>query len=184
MRHSKLEPLSLELKVKLGVVLPGGARRAGVDGGVRGGQVDRPGVAGGCGVGVAGVSVARTSKVWLPWRECGRDRVGAGAGAPAAAVDAALEGGAGLEELKLKLGVVLLDGSAGFESMVVFGASVDDPGVARRARCRCCSRRRLRGRRRCGCPRSAQEMVSGLVQEFQLPLSMCGTGKVEPVSAI
>ena len=54
MRHSKVEPASLELKVKVGVVSFVGSAGSESMRRVRRGQVDRPGVAGrGC-VGVAG----------------------------------------------------------------------------------------------------------------------------------
>ncbi len=95
MRHSKVEPGSLELKVKVGVVsLDGwaGVESRLVTGAVR--SIVQVSLAGVASVLPAG-SVARTSKVWLPAPSAG-EREGAGAGRPAAAVDAALEGRAGL----------------------------------------------------------------------------------------
>ena len=105
--------------------------RVGVDRRVGRRQVDRPGVARGGGVGVAGVSVARTSKVWLP-APSAASVLGRGAGRPAAAVDAALEGRAGL-------GGAEREGGGGVVGRVVRRrvdrgvrcGEVDRPGVAR-----------------------------------------------------
>jgi hypothetical protein len=66
--------------------------------------------------------VARTWKVWLPPVSAGEIDSGLvqDAQLPASMRHSKLEPLS--EELKLKLGVVLPDGSAGLESMVVFGA--------------------------------------------------------------
>src|SRR5947208_4304862 len=120
MRHSKVEPGSLELKVNVGVASlssAGGAESIVVFGAVRSTvQVRLAGVAS---VLPAG-SVARTSKVWLP--------------APSGAVVCGLVQGdqlppstrhskvePGSLELKLKLGVVSFDELFGPESSVVLG---------------------------------------------------------------
>src|SRR5206468_10899506 len=67
-------------------------------------------------------SVARTSKVWLPAVRAGEIDSGLvqELQLPVSMRHSKLEPLS--SELKLKLGVVLLDGSDGFESMVVFGA--------------------------------------------------------------
>ena len=119
-RHSKVELPSLELKVKSGVVSADGS--AGLESMVvRRGQVDCPSVARGLASELPAGSVARTSKVWLP--------------APSALSVSGLEHElqpppstrhSNVEppslELNPNVGVVSLDGSAGVESIVVFGA--------------------------------------------------------------
>ena len=68
------------------------------------------------------LSVARTSKVWLPALRAGEMVSGLvqELQLPLSIRHSKLEPDS--EELKVKLGVVLFDGSAGLESMVVFGA--------------------------------------------------------------
>ena len=122
MRHSKVEPPSLELKEKLGVVsLEGsfglepivvfGAARSTVH------------------VLLAGVpsvlpawSVARTSKVWLPAPSAGEIVFGLvhGDQLPPSTRHSKVEPGS--VALNEKVGVASFDGSAGLESIVVFGA--------------------------------------------------------------
>ena len=67
-------------------------------------------------------SVARTSKVWLPAVSAGEIVSGLvqAVQLPPSTRHSKVEPPS--EELNVKLGVVLLDGSAGLESMVVFGA--------------------------------------------------------------
>ena len=67
-------------------------------------------------------SVARTSKVWLPAVSAGEIDSGLvqDVQLPPSMRHSKLEPAS--VELNVKLGVVLLDGSAGLESMVVFGA--------------------------------------------------------------
>jgi len=67
-------------------------------------------------------SVARTSKVWLPALSAGEIDSGLvhDVQLPPSMRHSKLEPGS--LELNVKLGVVLLDGSAGLESMVVLGA--------------------------------------------------------------
>ena len=120
--HSKLEPLSFELKLKLGVVLPEGSdglESIVVFGGVRSTvQVWLAGVASV----FPDVSVARTSNVWLPAVSAGEIDSGLvqDVQLPPSMLQSNVEPAS--FELKVKLGVVLLDGSAAFESMVVLGA--------------------------------------------------------------
>ena len=76
-------------------------------------------------------SVARTSKLWLPApsaaRVCGLVQE---LQLPPSTRHSNVEPVS--EELKLKFGVVLLDGSAGLESMVVFGAVLSTRRLAAR----------------------------------------------------
>ena len=122
MRHSKLELPSEELKLKSGVVLLDGSdglEPIVVFGAVRSTvQVWLAGVASV----LPAASVARTSKVWLPAVSAGATVSGLvhDVQLPASMRHSKLEPGS--VELKLKLGVVLLDGSAGLEVIVVFGA--------------------------------------------------------------
>ena len=121
-RHSKLEPLSEELNVKLGVVsLEGSAgfELIVVFGAVRSTvQVWLAGVASV----LPAVSVARTWKVWLPAVSAGEIDSGLvqDVQLPPSTRHSKLEPLS--EELNVKLGVVLFDGSDGLESMVVLGA--------------------------------------------------------------
>ena len=122
MRHSKVEPVSEELKLKLGVVSFEGS--AGfvsmvVSGAVRSTVQVR--VAGDESVFPA-ASVARTSKVWLPSPRAGEMPCGLEQEVqlPPSMRHSKVEPVS--DELKLKLGVVLFEGSAGLESIVVFGA--------------------------------------------------------------
>ncbi len=75
------------------------------------------------------LSVARTWKVWLPSVSAGEIVSGLvqDVQAPPSMRHSKLEPLS--EELKLKLGVVLPDGSDGLESIVVFGASVSTLAV-------------------------------------------------------
>ena len=75
-------------------------------------------------------SVARVWKVWLPGVSAGEIDSGLVQEfqLPLSRRHSKLEPVS--EELKLKLGVVLFDGSAGCVSMVVFGASVSTLAVA------------------------------------------------------
>src|SRR5437867_2970090 len=130
MRHSKLEPVSEELNVKLGVVLLDGS--AGlvsmvVLGAVR--STVQVWLAGLASV-LPAASVARTSRVWLPCASAGEIVSGLvqEVQLPPSMRHSKLEPVS--EELNVKLGVVLLDGSAGLESIVVFGASVSTLAVA------------------------------------------------------
>jgi hypothetical protein len=68
------------------------------------------------------VSVARTSKVWLPSASAGAIVSGLvhGLQLPPSRRHSNVE--PGFEELKVKLGVVSLEGSAGVEPIVEFGA--------------------------------------------------------------
>ncbi len=122
MRHSKVEPGSLELKVKVGVVsLDGCAGPVSrlVIGAARSiAQVSEAGV----GSVLPPKSVARTSKVWLPAPRAGATVKGVvqAVQLPPSMRHAKVE--PGLSELKVKVGVVSFDGSAGPESMLVAGA--------------------------------------------------------------
>src|SRR5215210_6804819 len=122
MRHSKVEPPSEELNAKVGVVFPDGLEGPEsmvVFGAVRSTVQVWP-------AGVASVlpaaSVARTWKVWLPAVSAGEIDSGLvqDVQLPLSMRHSKLEPAS--EELNMKLGVVLLDGSAGLESIVVFGA--------------------------------------------------------------
>ena len=121
-RHSKLEPPSEELNAKVGVVFPDGLEGLEsivVFGGVRSTvQVWLAGVASV----LPAASVARTSKVWLPAVSAGEIDSGLvqDVQPPPSMRHSKVEPVS--LELKVKLGVVLLDGSAGLESIVVFGA--------------------------------------------------------------
>ena len=131
MRHSKVEPPSEELKAKVGVVFPDGLEGLEsmvVLGGVRSTvQVWLAGVASV----LPAASVARTSKVWLPAVSAGEIVSRAGAGGPAAAVDAAFEARAALgrAEGEARGGVVGRVGRVGVDGRVRRG-QVDRPGVA------------------------------------------------------
>ena len=181
MRHSNVEPASVELKVNFGVVLSTG-RPGRVDGRVRRGQVDGPGVARRGAVGVAdGVGCADLEGV-----AAGGERRRAVSGLeqvvqlPPSMRHSKVEPGS--VELKVKVGVVLFDGSAGAESIVVLGAvrsivqvklagvpSVLPAGsVARTSKV---------------CVASAEDrrIVCGLEHDVQLPPSMRHS-KLEPAS--
>ena len=121
-RHSNVEPLSEELKLKLGVVsLEGspGCVSIVVLGAVR--STLQVWDAGDESVFPAG-SVARTSKVWLPSLRAGEMLCGLEQDVqlPPSIRHSKVEPLS--EELKPKLGVVLLDGLAGLVSIVVLGA--------------------------------------------------------------
>ena len=75
-------------------------------------------------------SVARTWKVWLPAVSAGEIDSGLAQELqpPLSMRHSKVEPVS--EELKVKLGVVLLEGSAGLESIVVFGASMSTFAVA------------------------------------------------------
>jgi hypothetical protein len=122
MRHSKVEPLSDELKEKVGVVFADGL--AGLEsmvvlGAVR--SIVQVWLAGVASV-LPAASVARAWKVWLPPVSAGEIDSGLvqDVQLPPSTRHSKVEPLS--EELKLKLGVVLLDGSDGLESIVVFGA--------------------------------------------------------------
>ncbi|MFL5982826.1 MAG: hypothetical protein ACJ74R_14065, partial [Gaiellaceae bacterium] len=121
MRHSKLEPGSLELKVKVGVASlskAGGAESMVVLGAVR--SIVQVWLAGVASVLPAG-SVARTSKLWLPAASAAVVwGLVHGFQPPPSIWQSKLEPGS--PALKAKLGVVSLDGLAGPESSVVCGA--------------------------------------------------------------
>jgi hypothetical protein len=121
MRHSKLEPLSEELKLKVGVVSFVGLE--GLESIVVCGAVRSTVHV--CEAGLASVlpaaSVARTSNVWLPSVS---DPVVCGllqdVQLPPSMRHSKLEPVS--DELNVKVGVALPDGSDGLESIVVFGA--------------------------------------------------------------
>src|SRR5439155_9287734 len=107
---------------------------------VGGGEVDRPGVGGWAAVRIAGdVSGADVEAVAAFGQRGGGVRVGAGA--PAAAVDAALEARAGLARAEAEAGggVVGRVGGAGVQGCVGRG-DVDRPGDAGRASVRVAGR--------------------------------------------
>src|SRR6266852_314711 len=121
-RHSNVDPDSLELNVKVGVVslegLPGLESIV-----VSGGPVStiQLWLAGEASV-LPAWSVARTSKVWLPSPRAGEIVSGdeQPVQLPPSTRHSKVEPLS--EELKVKTGVVLPEGLAGLESMVVFGA--------------------------------------------------------------
>ena len=122
MRHSKVEPDSLELKAKSGVVLfdgSDGLLPMLVFGAVR--STVQLLVAGVPSV-LPAASVARTAKVWLPSARAGESVSGLEheVQLPPSTRHSKLEPDS--EELKEKLGVLLFDGSDGLASIVVFGA--------------------------------------------------------------
>ena len=121
-RHSKLEPPSEELKPKSGVVLLDGLdglESIVVFGAVR--STVQVWLAGVVSV-LPAVSVARTSNVWLPAVSAGEIDSGLvqDVQLPPSTRHSKLEPVS--EELNVKLGLVLFDGSDGLVSMVVFGA--------------------------------------------------------------
>ena len=122
MRHSNVDPVSLELKEKVGVVSFDGLE--GVEPIVVFGAVRSTVHV--CEAGVPSVfpawSVARTSNVWLPSDSAGEIVSGLVQGdqLPLSTRHSKLEPVS--LELKEKLGVVSSEGSAGLASIVVFGA--------------------------------------------------------------
>src|SRR6186997_1514016 len=181
MRHSKLDPDSLELNAKVGVVFPDGLEGLEsmvVFGGVRSTvQVWLAGVASV----LPAASGARTSKVWLPAVKAGEIDSGLvhDVQLPPSTRHSKLEPPS--VELNVKLGVVLLDGSAGLESMVVLGAVRSTvhvwlagvPSVLPAASVARTSKVWL--------PAPRVERLCGLVHGVQLPPSMRHS-KLEPVS--
>jgi len=120
-RHSKVEPLSEELKVKTGVVLPEGL--AGLESMVVFGAVRstvQVSLAGEASV-LPAASIARTSNVWLPSARAGETVYGLlqADQLPPSTRHWNVEPDS--DELKEKLGVASFDGFPGVESMVVFG---------------------------------------------------------------
>jgi hypothetical protein len=178
--HSKVEPSSLELKVNVGVVsldgLPGLVSIV-----VFGGPTSMIHVwlAGLPSVFPAG-SVARTSNVWLLSASAGESVSGDvhGSHVPPSSLHSNVEPVSG--ELNVKVGVVLPEGLAGLESIVVFGAVVSivqvdvagDASVLPAASVARTSKVWLPSP-------SAGEIVSGLVHDDQLPPST-RHWKVEP----
>src|SRR6266576_3450377 len=122
MRHSKLDPPSVELNAKVGVVSPDGLEGLEsmvVFGAVR--STVQVWLAGVPSV-LPAVSVARTWKVWLPAVSAGEIVSGLvqDVQLPPSTRHSKLEPPS--EELNVKLGVGLLDWSDGLVSIVVFGA--------------------------------------------------------------
>jgi hypothetical protein len=172
MRHSKVEPPSEELNVKLGVVsLDGseGLESIVVFGAVRSTvQVWLAGVASV----LPAASVARTWNVWLPALSAGEMVSGLvqELQLPLSTRHSKLEPPS--EELKLKSGVVLLDGSEGLESIVVFGAVRSTVQVWLAGVASVLPAASVARTWNVWLPAvSAGEIVSGLVQAVQLPLS-------------
>jgi hypothetical protein len=130
--HSNVEPVSEELNVKVGVVLPDGL--AGLESIVVFGAVVSSvhvDAAGDASV-LPAASVARTSKVWLPSPSAGEIVSGLVHADQLRPSMRHWKVEPVSEELKLKSGVVSFDGSAGPESIVVSGAVLSTRRLATR----------------------------------------------------